>query len=310
MEKKENKILVVGSVAFDVIFELTSAIREQVSVEGGKAGKQNLMFTAKGKEQFFGGTAGNISYGLGILGAKPLLFSVAGKDFAQDYEKHLRKVGVDVKVKIISEGWTGVYYGMTDTLGEQVGVWQPNAYGEHIGKTHLEATINSDELKEVEVAIFSPGTPESTLMHMKEFRELNKKARMIFDPGQSLMALYHKSQFAQALKIADIFISNDIEILHAKNHFGFALEETLREGKVVIETKGERGSIIFQDGKEPSLIPVFKPKKMVDPTGAGDAYRAGLLFGLSQGLSLRESAISGAKVATRCIEKRGAQGYK
>src|SRR3990167_10183300 len=94
--------LVVGSIAFDLIFPIHGKIQDEILVEkDGKLGRQNLMFTAKTKESFWGGTGGNIAYGLGLLGKKPLLFSLAGKDFeGSGFEPHLKKAGVDSRVVI------------------------------------------------------------------------------------------------------------------------------------------------------------------------------------------------------------------
>ncbi|OHA15353.1 MAG: hypothetical protein A3G52_00080 [Candidatus Taylorbacteria bacterium RIFCSPLOWO2_12_FULL_43_20] len=311
MAKKKNehgKILVAGSVAFDVVFELTSRIRDQVNIKNGKAARQIMMFTAKAKEEFRGGTAGNITYGLSLLGAKPILFSVAGKDFSGEYGTHLTALGVDVRVYIDKEGFTATYYGMTDHLGDQVGVWQPNTYGEHAGRVALGTVLDKNESEKIDVAIFAAGTPDSTISHMEQLRTLNKRAKIIFDPGQSLAALYNRAKFGHALNLCDIFIGNDVEVRYAKKYLNFNFKDALTKGKTVIETRGESGSVIHEkNGIE--KIPADKPKKVVDTTGAGDAYRSGLLFGLSRGLGLVESAKIGSKVAAKCIEFVGAQQY-
>jgi adenosine kinase len=95
--KKGNRALVVGSVAFDVIFGIHGDIRKEIIVKEGAVDKVNMMFTAKGKQRYFGGTAGNIAYGLGLLEEKPMVFSVVGKDFQQEYGLHLEKHLVELK---------------------------------------------------------------------------------------------------------------------------------------------------------------------------------------------------------------------
>lgn len=306
--KPNNRILVVGSVAFDVLFEVTSPIMDQVNVKEGKAGKQSMMFTSKNKVEVCGGTAGNIAYGLGLLGTKPLLFSAVGKDFKLKYGKLLSSLGVDLTMRVDEDTYTAVYYGMTDPKKDQVGIWQPNAYGD-IESISLRDVLNHREIESISFAIFAPGTPKSTLRHMKELRAQNENAILIFDPGQSLAALYTNDSFQNALNLSNMLIGNDIEIKYAKKYFGFSLEKYTNEGKICIETRGKEGSIIHR--KEGiTRVPSFKPTKIVDPTGAGDAYRAGLLFGLQSGFTLPESCLIASRVASRAIEFRGGQEYK
>ncbi len=197
---------------------------------------------------------------------------------------------------------------MTDAAREQVGVWQGNAYGTLIDTVSLQNTIGDRELKNFTLAIFAAGTPKSTLKLMKELRQKNKQVKIIFDPGQSL-SLYDKKSFAACLVNADFFISNDIEIAYCEKFLDFDLKKALGENKIIIETKGEAGSVIHEKDSK-IFVPVMKPKKIVDVTGAGDAYRAGLLFGLATGKSLFEAGKMGSKVAAKCVEHLGAQEYK
>src|SRR3989338_10063278 len=110
------------------------------------------MFTAKTKESFFGGTGVNISYGLGLLGKSPMLFSLAGKDFRGEFETHLTESGVDSRVAVDEKGWTATFYGMSDELGQQIGVYQPNAY-ERVHAIPLSQTISQKEFADIGVAI-------------------------------------------------------------------------------------------------------------------------------------------------------------
>src|SRR3989344_6976365 len=108
-----TRALVVGSVAFDLIFGIHAKIQDEILVDkNGKLGRQNLMFSAKTREHFWGGTGGNISYGLGLLSKKPLLFSLAGQDFSgSGFEPRLKKAGVDSRVVVDTKGWTATFYG-------------------------------------------------------------------------------------------------------------------------------------------------------------------------------------------------------
>ncbi|TSC55288.1 MAG: adenosine kinase [Parcubacteria group bacterium Greene0416_79] len=321
--------LVVGSVAFDLIFGIHGKIQDEILVgKDGKLGRQNLMFTAKTREHFFGGTGGNIAYGLGILGTKPLLFSLAGRDFERSgFGPHLKKAGVDSRVVVNEKSWTAVFYGMSDELGQQIGVYQPNAY-ERIDALSLARTIAPKEFESVGVAIFSAGTGKSIYRHMKEAREkCGKNTLIVFDPGQVISIFYDKTLLEKTLALADIFIGNEVEIKQLQTILGYRIEDVLRKGvRAVIETLGEKGSVIYEMPQKQSLafahgrgqmlkvkktaIRAEKARRVVETTGAGDAYRAGLIAKLLEGKTLKQSCEFGARIAARSVAYRGAQTYR
>lgn len=309
MKKNKGKILVDGSIGLDMIFSVTNSIKESIHIKDGILQKQNLMFTANSKKEYFGGTGGNISYGLGLLGAKPLLVSLVGKDFAIDYKKHLEKRGVALKVSVNKNDYTATFYGITDPTGEQIGVWQPNAYKD-IDALNIKKNVSKSDLKNVSIAIFSPGTPKSILNHLKEFKKnSNKDALAIFDPGQAT-AYFTKDELVECINLCDIFISNDTEFNIIEKIIGTNLKNYLtKNNKNYIETKGEKGSSVFWKG-ENFEIPIIKPKKIIEPTGAGDAYRAGLIFGLWSNMGIEKACLLGAKIASKSLEYHGSQEYK
>jgi len=303
-----GRALVVGSVAYDVIFDIHGKINDSIVIENGKLGRQNLMFTAKAKQQHYGGTGGNIAYGLGLLGAKPILFSAAGRDFKPHFHEHLKSHGVDVKVSVDESNWTAAFYGMSDDSREQIGVWQPNAHN-NLETLNIADSLDKKSFKDVSVAIFS-GQPTVALRHMKSVRKiLGKKVTTIFDPGQ-VVQFYDKKMLSEGLKLSDIFIANDVEIKRACDTLGCSVEEILKYGpRVVIETKGDLGSVLYQSGKK-ILILAVKPGQIVETTGAGDAYRAGLMYGILNGLDLSESCRIGSILGARNVETVGGQMYQ
>ncbi|MSU56330.1 MAG: hypothetical protein EXS51_03425 [Candidatus Taylorbacteria bacterium] len=306
-----KKPLAVGSIAFDLIFGIHGKIQDEILVEkNGKLGRQNLMFTAKTKESFFGGTGGNISYGLGLLGKKPMLFSLAGKDFQGEFETHLTKSGVDSRVAVDVKGWTATFYGMSDELGQQIGVYQPNAY-EKVHTIPLSKTITPKDFKDIGVAIFSAGTGMSILRHMKETREkCGKDVTIIFDPGQVISIFYDKKLLEETLALADIFIGNEVECKQLQTILGYSHDKLLAKGlSGVIETLGEKGSVIYEHGRI-TRIKAVKAKKVVEATGAGDAYRAGMIAKLLEGKSLKEACEFGSKIAALSVAYRGGQTYR
>mgnify|MGYP001606354103 FL=1 len=303
--------LVVGSVAFDLIFGIHGKIQDEILVEkNGKLGRQNLMFTAKTREHFWGGTGGNIAYGLGLLKAKPILFSLAGADFeGSGFGPHLKRAGVDSRVVIDKKGWTAVFYGMSDELGQQIGVYQPNAY-EKIDSLSLAKTISPKDCSELGVAIFSAGTGKSIYRHMKETRvRCGKEITIIFDPGQVISVFYDKTLLERTLALADIFIGNEVECRQLQTILGYSHSKLLARGlSAVIETLGEQGSVIYERGRT-TRISATRARKIVEATGAGDAYRAGLIAKLLEGKNLKEACEFGSKIAALSIGKRGGQTY-
>jgi adenosine kinase len=306
--KKPGKILVYGTIGIDVVFSVYGTIKERIHYKDGLLLRQNLMFTAESKREFFGGTGANIAYGLGLLGARPTLFSVAGKDFPGEFKKHLQKNGVkDFRVFVDKEEYTGNFYSITDAIGEQIGIWQPNAYAK-IDKIKLGELVSSRELKSFDYAIFSPGTPESILKHMKEFKKsCAKNTIVIFDPGQ-VSVYFKKENLKKCFDLCNLFIANETEFSLLEKILGENLKNYLKN-KNYIETKGEEGSGIYWQGRGYN-IPIIKPKRIAEPTGVGDAYRAGLIYGLSNGVNIEKACLLGAQMASKCIEDHGCQEYK
>ncbi|MSU55659.1 MAG: carbohydrate kinase family protein [Candidatus Taylorbacteria bacterium] len=302
-----KRALIVGSVAFDVIFDIHGQIKNNIVIENGKAGKQNLMFTAKTKQQHYGGVGANVAYGLGLLGVKPILFSSVGKDFYPDFHKHLKSNGVDVRVHIEKKNWTATFYGMSDDAREQIGVWQPNAH-DFLDTVSVTETIDKKTLKNVSVALFH-GKPSVPLKHMREIRKiLGKNVQIIFDPGQDL-SFYSKDDLEKSLALSDIFIVNDVEFKQALALSRSNLDGLLKFNvKVVIETKGGDGSVIHEAGKS-TPVQARKPRRVVETTGAGDAYRAGLIYGLLEGLDLPGACRIGSYLGSKNVETFGGQAY-
>ncbi len=310
---KSPKILISGSLVFDTIFELNSSIGDQVAIENGKASKQNLMFTAEEKEIYFGGTAGNICYGLGLLKEPSFVFSAVGKDF-DGYEIHLQNNGGIFRGKKDPKGYTATYFGMTDTKKEQLGIFQPGAYGKNINSLSLLSNFSRQELEGIVCAVFAVGTAKSITKQLTEFRKINKEAFTIFDPGQMLAIDFTRELLEKSLKNSDILIVNDTEFSYIKNHFEFELKSIFELGvRYIIETKGADGSSLYELENETiqeTKIKSPKVKKVLDPTGAGDAYRAGIIHGIVNDLDIKDSMILASKLGAECVKHRGGQTYK
>lgn len=310
MAKNKSKIFVSGSVVFDTIFSLENPISEQVRVDNGTIGRQNLMFSAKERQVYFGGTGGNITYGLSLLKETPTLFSIAGKDFLE-YQKHLDRCKINSKVVLDSNLHTATFYGMTDPNKEQIGIFQGGAYTKNILKTSLLKHISETEIKNLEVAILSAGTAKGILTQAKTLRKINKNVKIILDPGQMLAVDFTKEILTACLKLSNLLILNENEYLILQNKFGIEKKDLWAFGiKELIVTLGEKGSEYFNFEGRHTIVSCKKVKKVLDPTGAGDAFRAGFILGIIKNMSIKDSLILGNKMGAECVKHLGSQTYK
>lgn len=309
-KEKKDLALVVGSVAFDIIFSVEGDMRDELPLDGGKIRNVNVTLIANRRNQYYGGTAANIAYGMGLMQDSPLMFSIVGEDFYPDFNDRLKKYDIDIRVIKGEKGsFTSHGYQISDKKHQQIVIWQPNIYYDLINQTGLTKTISEEDFANIKVAIFSPGTPVSTLNHLMEFNNKKRKdAVAIFDPSQ-VLNLFNKEQMIQCLGLSNILISNNIEIASLKNKFQLDIQDVLNLGpNYVIETKGGEGSIIHTDEAK-VYIPAAKPKAIVETTGAGDAYRSGLMHGLLKGDSIEQAAKFGAVMGSFCVEYFSGQTY-
>lgn len=306
---KEN-ILVVGTVAYDILFPIQGDIRKEIPLKNGKLRSVNMSFLARKSQYYFGGTAANIAYGLGLLGKKPYMYSAVGSDFNEEFKNHLEKHGVHCSPIVGPKGSeTAKCFQISDELHQQITIFQANYYGDRIEDMALIESLSRESLINMKYAIFSPGNNVSTLNHILEFRKFNEEATIIFDPGMNVTS-FTKEDISECASLSDILISNDVEILRIEKIHGLSIKDILNIGiNYVIETQGEKGSTIHSvEGI--THIPIIKPRHVVETTGAGDAYRAGLIAGLADGNNIKEACHIGAKMGALCVEEYGGQGYQ
>jgi adenosine kinase len=306
----KGNILVVGTVAYDILFPIQGDIRHEIPLKNGKLRSVNMSFLARKSQYYYGGTAANIAYGLGLLGKKPYMFSAVGEDFKKEFKKHLERHGVICSPIFGPKGSeTAKCFQISDELHQQITIFQANYYGDRLEDMPLTASFSRESLINMKYAIFSPGNNISTLNHVLEFRKFNEKALVIFDPGMNITS-FSKEDITECASLCDILISNDVEILRIEKVHGLEIKDLLDIGiTYVIETQGEKGSTIHSlQGKD--HIPIVKPRKVVETTGAGDAYRAGMIAGLYDGKTIKEACQLGAKMGSLCVEEYGGQGYR
>ena len=293
----KNKILLLGSIAYDHVMKFDGVFKDIIVPNN-----YNIAITAKTKNIFFGGCAGNIAYSLHLLGQQPSIVTVAGRDFGE-YKQWMISNGIEVTNVYASEKLlTATAIIVTDDDQNQITVFNPGAMYEV--KTTQSVKLMS--YGEVAWAIISPENPERMMVFAHECKEL--KIPFIFDPGQVLPAL-RDEDIMWGIKNADVFIINDYESALLTKKLGFTDELIGKMVPTYIQTHGEKGSTV----KSPtgmSYIRAVQPAKITDPTGCGDAYRAGLLAGLREGKRIEKCCQAGALMATYVLESEGTQNHK
>lgn len=291
------KTLVVGSLAFDVLFSIPHDFRQSISVaNSGQIGHFNATYIANNKSEYPGGTAGNIAAWLGVAGGSASIFSAWGADLdVKGYQSKLLAQGHELKGSVGE--FTAHCYNVSDPYHQQLVIWQPNHY--EANKTQaLTDFYTPEQIAQFEQVIFSAGTPDSILKHAAEFKAFNSQATVIFDPGQ-ISPFFTEEQFKTCVGQADIVIGNKVEAEHFERYMHNFWPEKVTQ----IVTHGQHG-LTYQVGREGKrqALPAVKAGSVLETTGAGDALRAGLLFALSQSQPLASGLILGAQLAAQSVQ--------
>jgi adenosine kinase len=293
----QKNIIVTGSLAYDRIMDFPGYFSEHILPE--KIHMLNVSFMVNSVKEKFGGTAGNIAYALSLLGERPVISSAIGHDYRR-YFDWFAKNGISTdSIKIIENDLTAGAYITTDKANNQITGFHPGAM-----KCSSELDFNQLNPKETIVTI-SPGN----LSDMLTYPDLCKAHGIdyIFDPGQALPMLEGKD-LLRVIEGCKILIANDYELELISNKTGLKKAALLKLAQTIIVTQGEHGSLVFTQDEE-FKIPAVQVTKAVDPTGAGDAYRGGLISGLVHGKSIKDSAKMGSVCAAFCVEVYGTQEY-
>ncbi len=291
------KILVSGSLAYDRIMDFPGKFSDHILPD--KIHVLNVCFTVNGLQEKFGGTAGNIAYSLALLGEQPVILATAGKDFDR-YEAWLQGHQLSLAgIRRVEEPLTAGAYITTDQADNQITGFNPGA----MKYPSLFEFDGMDPQKTL--AIVAPGNLEDMLTYTRRCKE--RKIAYIFDPGQSIPAL-SADQLVEMLTGSRLLISNDYELEMIMRATGLEKAQLLQRAGGIITTLGEDGSLVCTQDEE-IKIPAARAARVVDPTGAGDAYRAGLIKGLVLGTSLADAARTGGVCASYAVECYGTQEH-
>ncbi|WP_028571271.1 carbohydrate kinase family protein [Desulfonatronum lacustre] len=292
------QILVSGSIAYDRIMPFPGRFADHIMPD--KIHILNVCFLVNGVNEKFGGTAGNIAYTLRLLGEKPrILASVGDKDFG-NYVQWLEKLEMDqTGIRVIPDELTASAYITTDQSDNQITGFNPAAMN-HSSEYDFSNVVPQDTL-----AVVAPGNLQDMAGYSRIYRE--KGVRYIFDPGQNIPA-FSGEVMLEMLTGAEILISNDYELEMIMKNTGVDRAELLTRAKTIITTLGEQGCTVLRSGEETRLA-AAKVAKVVDPTGAGDCFRAGLIKGLVEGRDVTEAAKVALTSAAYAVEHHGTQEH-
>ena len=290
------KTLVTGSIAYDTIMVFPDRFRNHLLAD--QLHILNVCFLTPEMRREYGGTAGNIAYNLRLLGEDPLLMATVGEDAAPYFER-LRglRIGTDC-LKRIPGQFTAQAFITTDLDDNQITAFHPGAMN-YSHENHITRALGAG------LAIVGPDGKEGMQQHARECAEAG--IPFMFDPGQGL-PMFSPQELGEFIRLAQYVAVNDYEGKLLEERTGRKLEEIARDVKALICTLGAKGSVIFAGG-ERHEIPIVEAQKVVDPTGCGDAYRAGLLYGISHNWDWPSTGKLSALLGSLKIAQRGAQNH-
>ena len=290
-------ILICGSLAFDTIMVFQDQFKNHILPD--QIHKLSVAFFVPEMRREFGGTAGNIAYNLQLLEGNPLMMATVGDDFAP-YAKWLNQHKLNqAHVKTIANTFTAQAFITTDLDDNQITAFHPGAM--------LESHQNSVKTAEnVTLAIIAPDGRDGMFLHAKEC--FDAAIPFMFDPGQGL-PMFNGEELLQFIEMADYLAVNDYEAQVLQDKTNLTLLELAKKVKALIVTLGSQGSHIYADGQR-FEIPCVKAEQVLDPTGCGDAYRAGLLYGIAKGWDWPVCGRLASTMGAIKIASRGGQNHK
>ncbi len=299
------KIAVTGSIAYDYLMKYPGRFSDEILPEALE--HISLSFHVESMSRHWGGTAANISYTTALLKGHAILFGTVGAEDFGPYREWLAGVGVDLGGVIELEGqYTASYFGNTDRDNNLLAAF----YGGAMDAAH-QYTLAGVLGEMPDYVVISPGEERAMIQVAQECAAAG--IPFMFDPSQQISRLTGE-QLRTGLNGAHTFICNAYEFQQMQNKTGLSADDIRRSVRVFVETRGADGSVIVENDEngEPVAahdIPAFKPERVVEPTGAGDAYRAGILKGLSQGWPLEVAGRAGALCSSYVLERTGTQTH-
>ena len=291
------RTLICGSIAYDNIMVFPDHFKNHILPE--KIHVLNVAFLVPEMRREFGGCAGNIAYNLKMLGGEPVMMATVGDDYAPYAARFEQLQLTQQHVQHIPDTFTAQAFITTDLDDNQITAFHPGA----MNFSHLNSVKDTSDIR---LGIIAPDGRDGMMQHAREFHEAG--IPFVFDPGQGL-PMYNGEELLDFIDKADYIAVNDYEGQMLQDRTGRSLESLANQAKALIITLGAQGSIIYADGKKIE-IPCVKPKDIVDPTGCGDAYRAGLLYGIVNNLDWQTTGQLGSLMGSLKIAQKGGQNHR
>ncbi len=289
--------LICGSIAYDNIMVFQDHFKNHILPE--KIHVLNVAFLVPEMRREFGGCAGNIAYNLQMIGGDPLMMATVGDDY-QPYAARMDKLNlVQTHIRHVNDTFTAQAFITTDLDDNQITAFHPGA----MNFSHQNSVSDATN---VDLGIVAPDGRDGMVQHAREFHEAG--IPFLFDPGQGL-PMFNGEELLDFITKADYVAVNDYEAQLLQDRTGRTLEALANETKALIVTKGAQGSDIYVHGKKLE-IPCVKPKEVIDPTGCGDAYRAGLLYGIVHNMDWQITGQLGSLMGALKIAQRGGQNHQ
>lgn len=293
-----KKILVTGSLAYDFIMRFGDIFANHILPD--KLHILNVSFTAHKMSKNLGGTGGNIAYSLALLEESPILFGTAGRDFGE-YQQKLASLKIDTSfIHIDEEEWTASAHIITDQNDNQITAF----YGGAMLKNDISIAHILDT-QPIAYAVIAANGRDGMLRYVRELKA--HQIPYVYDPGQSLPC-FGREELRELTIGAYMIVTNEYEKQLLLNKAGLTLPQLCDQVQYLIVTNGEKGSVICTQGKE-ITIPAAKANRVLDPTGAGDAYRGGLLKGMLYQLPIEISVQLASIAGCYAVEEVGTQTY-
>jgi adenosine kinase len=291
------KIVITGSIAFDYLMHYPGKFSDSFIAE--QLHQISLSFLVDSMQKHPGGTAPNIAYTIALLGGRPTVMATAGQDFS-DYRAQLEANGVDTSaILTIEDDFTASFFVNTDDEQNQIATFYTGAMAYAKDLTFAQYAPDAD------LTIISPNDPTAMHNYAEECRQLG--IPFIYDPSQQT-ARVSGEELAAGLKGCAMLTVNDYEYNLIKEKTGLTDAGLHEQIGGLLVTRGKEGALLWADGEE-YHIPVVPPKKIKEPTGVGDAFRAGLMRGMQLGLPWPIAGRMGALAATYVIENEGTQNH-
>ncbi|WP_442595765.1 carbohydrate kinase family protein [Parapusillimonas sp. JC17] len=285
-----DKVLVCGSVAFDTIAVFEGHFKDHILADSVQSLSVSFFVPSMRKE--YGGCAGNIAYNLRLLGGNPIPVGTVGAD-AADYILYMEQLGIDTsRIRVLADMYTPQCFITTDLDNNQIASFHPGAM--------MRSAENDLTGQQACWGIVAPDAKDGMFAHARRLHQ--QGIPFIFDLGQA-MPLFSGDDINEMLNLADILAANDYEASVVEQRTGRSMAQIAGGLRAVVITRGGEGATLYADGAQ-THIDAIKVDQVVDPTGCGDAHRAGLLYGLTQNWDLEDACrlanvMGGLKIASR-----------